>query len=210
MAMTERKMRWIVRLGVLVIRALAATWRIQWPNRAPVEAIRANHRVIFSLWHGELLPLLWAHRGQRVAIVISEHKDGEIIARIAHALGYHTVRGSTTRGGGRALIGLIRAIGEGFDGAVTPDGPRGPAHVFAPGAAVAAQRSGALILPVRAACSSAWRLKSWDRFMVPKPFARVIVTYGEPTAVNATSPREAAEQAPALEALLNAVPGADP
>ena len=139
--------------------------------------------------------------------MISEHRDGEIIAQIAERLGYTTVRGSSSRGGGRALIGLMRAIESGRDGAVTPDGPRGPAHVFAPGAAIASQRTGAALLPVRASASRAWRLKSWDRFLVPKPFARVRVVYGPLTPVDAASPREAAERADRLQAVLDAVPG---
>ena len=100
----------------------------------------------------------------------------------------------------------MRAIDEGHDAAVTPDGPRGPAHVFAPGAAIAAQRTGALLVPIRAA-SRAWRLKSWDRFLIPKPFARVQVVYGELTSVVASSPRAAAEHADRLQAILDAVPG---
>ena len=80
-------------------------------------------------------------------------------------------------------------------------------HVFAPGAAVASQRTGAWIVPIRAAASSAWRLKSWDRFLIPKPFSRVDVRYGKLTVVEAASPRDAAEQAPRLQALLEAVPG---
>jgi lysophospholipid acyltransferase (LPLAT)-like uncharacterized protein len=99
----------------------------------------------------------------------------------------------------------MRAIEGGRDAAVTPDGPRGPAHVFAPGAAIAAQRTGAALVPVRASASRAWRLKSWDRFLIPKPFATVRVAYGPPTTVDASSPREAAEQAPRLQALLDAV-----
>lgn len=205
--MTEdAKLRWIVRVGVVLLRALASTWRVETVHGEPLaRARRENRRVLFTLWHGELLPLLWHQRGTNVAIVISEHRDGEIIARIAEALGYSTVRGSTSRGGSRALIGLVRAIDGGRDGAITPDGPRGPAHVFAPGAAVAAQRTGALILPIRAEASRAWRLKSWDRFLIPKPFARVRVTFGPLTAVHAASARDAAEQAPQLQAVLDAV-----
>lgn len=207
--MTEqRRVRWAVRLGAMVVRLLASTWRIRVVNGEPLAAARrANQRVIFSLWHGELIPLLWQHRGEHIAIVISEHRDGEIIARIAELLGYATVRGSTSRGGSRALIGLMREIDAGRDGAITPDGPRGPARVFAPGAAVAAHRTGALIAPIRAAASWAWRLKSWDRLLIPKPFARVVVTYGPLTPVHAASPREAAEQVGALQAILDAVPG---
>lgn len=203
-----RKVRWIVRLGVWVIRALAVTWRVRTVNGEPLaRARREGTRVIFALWHGELLPLLWHQRGENVAIVISEHRDGEIIARIAESLGYATVRGSSSKGGSRALIGLMREIDAGRDGAITPDGPRGPARIFAPGAAVAAQRTGALIAPIRAQASRAWRLKSWDRFLIPKPFAKVTVSLGPLTGVVATSPREAAEQAPRLQAILDAVPG---
>jgi lysophospholipid acyltransferase (LPLAT)-like uncharacterized protein len=205
---SDEKVRWTVRAGTAVIRLLAMTWRVRVENDAELNAARAaNRRVIYTLWHGELLPLLWHHRGRRIAVVISEHRDGEIIAQIAERLGYTTVRGSSSRGGGRALLGLMRAIESGRDGAVTPDGPRGPAHVFAPGAAIASQRTGAALLPVRASASWAWRLKSWDRFLVPKPFALVRVVYGPLTPVNAASPREAAEQASRLQAVLDAVPG---
>jgi lysophospholipid acyltransferase (LPLAT)-like uncharacterized protein len=207
MALTERKLKWITRVGAVALRMLAFTWRIREHDAERVREVRRTQRVIFALWHGELLALLWHHRGEGVCVMISEHKDGEIVARVAHSLGYVTVRGSTTRGGGRALVSLIRVIAEGRDAAVTPDGPRGPAHVFAPGTAVAAQRSGALIVPVRAQASRAWHLRNWDQFMIPKPFARVDVRYGEPTAVTAESPREAAEQAPVLQALLNQVVG---
>jgi len=205
---SEDKVRWTVRAGTALIRLLAMTWRVRVENDAELNAARAaDRRVIYTLWHGELLPLLWHHRGRRIAVVISEHRDGEIIAQIAERLGYTTVRGSSSRGGSRALIGLMRAIESGRDGAVTPDGPRGPAHVFAPGAAIASQRTGAPLLPVRASASRAWRLKSWDRFLVPKPFALVRVAYGPLTAVDAASPRDAAEQAPRLQAVLDAVPG---
>jgi lysophospholipid acyltransferase (LPLAT)-like uncharacterized protein len=203
---SERRLRWIVRVGTTLLRLLAMTWRMRPVDDEAMRVARASgQRVIFTLWHGELLPLLWQHRKQGVAVLISEHRDGEIIAQIAHRLGYTTVRGSTSRGGSRALIGLMRAIEGGRDAAVTPDGPRGPAHVFAPGAAIAAQRTGAALVPVRASASRAWRLKSWDRFLIPKPFATVRVAYGPPTTVDASSPREAAEQAPRLQALLDAV-----
>ena len=206
--MSETRLRWLVRGGVILVRALAVTWRIELTNAEPMRRARGAGQkgVIFALWHGELLPLLWQHRGEGVKVVISEHRDGEIIARIAEALGYGTVRGSTSRGGGRALIQLIRELDSGNDIAVTPDGPRGPAHVFAPGAAIAAQRTGAPVIPVRVVASRAWRLRSWDRFIIPKPFARIRIGYGDPTPVRASTPREAAEQAPALEALMAAVP----
>src|SRR2546423_9125979 len=104
--MSDRKVRWVVRLGVLLLRALAITGRVETENGEPLaEARRSGNRVLLALWHGELLPLLWHQRGEDVAIVISEHRDGEIIAQIAESLGYATVRGSSSKGGSRALIG---------------------------------------------------------------------------------------------------------
>ena len=150
--------------------------------------------MIFTLWHGQLLPLLYHHRGQGAVILISEHADGEIIARIAISLGYRTVRGSTSRGAARALIGLSRALTDGHDLAITPDGPRGPAGSFAPGAVIVAQRTGAPMVPVAVSANRGWRLRSWDRFLVPKPFARVHVAYGEPVSVTASDTRSAVEE----------------
>lgn len=201
-------MRWSVRVGAALLRLLASTWRVHTVNGESLdEARRSGQPVLFALWHGELLPLLWHQRARGVAVMISEHRDGEVVAQIAHALGYRTVRGSSSRGASRALLGLTRAIESGIDGAITPDGPRGPAHTFAPGVAVAAQRTGVPIVPIRARASRAWRLRSWDRFVIPKPFARVTVTIGPLTRVTADSPRSAAEQSGELQRILDAVPG---
>ena len=191
----ERRVRRTVAVGTPVVRLLAHSWRVQVVHDEPLRRLRAERRpVIFACWHGELLPLLWHHRDQGIRILVSEHRDGEIITRVAARLGFGAVRGSTTRGGGRALLGLVRELEMGNDIAVTPDGPRGPLHHYAPGAIVAAQRAGAPIVPVGAYASRAWRLRSWDRFMVPQPFARVVVAYGEPTWVTATSARDAAAE----------------
>lgn len=199
----SRKLRWTVRLGVLVIRALASTWRYRVVNGEAVDALRRNRQpMILALWHGQMLVPLWHHRGQGIAILISEHRDGEIIARIADSLRLRTVRGSTSRGGGRALVGLVRELTNGHDIAITPDGPRGPAESFAPGALVAAQRARAPIVAIGVHAPHAWRLKSWDRFLVPKPFSRVHIAYSDPTPVDALTPREAADRAPQFQQLM--------
>jgi lysophospholipid acyltransferase (LPLAT)-like uncharacterized protein len=188
----ERKIAWIAGLGAIIIRALALTWRVRFVNGEIVRALKDRRQpFIYVLWHGQLLPLLWSHRDRQVAIMVSEHSDGEVIARIAKALGFRTVRGSTSRGAARALLGACREIEAGFDLAVTPDGPRGPAHSVAPGAAIIAQRTQAPMVPVAARASRSWRLKSWDRFMIPKPFARVVVAYSDPIAVTGDSARDA-------------------
>jgi lysophospholipid acyltransferase (LPLAT)-like uncharacterized protein len=189
--------------GWLLIRLLALTWRIRVVN---VELLHEAHRttgpVIFALWHGQLLPLLYAHRGQNIAAMISEHRDGELIAQVAHHLGVHTVRGSTSRGAARALISACRAVEQGEDLAITVDGPRGPARSVAPGTMVVSQRTGAPVIPVVADASRAWRLKSWDRFMIPKPFARVTVAYDRPFAIAAATARDAIGESDAVRAAL--------
>lgn len=201
----EWRARLTLLLGKGALRALARTWRVRVVNESSLTELRASGKpFIYSLWHGHLLPLLWHHRGSNVAILISEHRDGELIARAAESLGYRLIRGSTTRGAERALLSLVRELKEGRPVAITPDGPKGPARNFAPGALVAGQRSGAPILPVAAGADRAWRLSSWDRFMIPKPFARVTVAYGPPTSIGAQSARAAVNEAPRLEALMNA------
>ena len=191
----ERRVSRLATIGTIFLRALASTWRVRFANAEVRKALDDDRQpFIYVLWHGELLPLLWAHRDRGVAVMISEHSDGEIIARVAQSLGYRTVRGSTSRGAARALLGACREIESGVNLAVTPDGPRGPAHSVAPGAAIIAQRTNAPLLPVSATSSSAWRLKSWDRFMIPRPFARITVGYGDPIFVKTDSLRDAAAE----------------
>jgi lysophospholipid acyltransferase (LPLAT)-like uncharacterized protein len=191
-------------LGRGFLNVLARTWRIRVINGEAVRNLRSSELpFIFALWHGHLLPLLWHHRDEGVMFLISEHRDGEMVARAAESLGYGLIRGSTTRGADRALISLVRELQAGREVAITPDGPKGPAGKFAPGALIAAQRSGSFILPVAASASRSWRLKSWDKFMIPKPFARVTVAYGPPTKILATNPRAAVDEAPRFERLLN-------
>jgi lysophospholipid acyltransferase (LPLAT)-like uncharacterized protein len=191
----ERRASRLATIGTMFLRVLASTWRVRFANAEVRKALDDDRQpFIYVLWHGELLPLLWAHRDRGVAVMISEHSDGEIIARVAQSLGYRTVRGSTSRGAARALLGACREIESGVNLAVTPDGPRGPAHSVAPGAAIIAQRTDAPLLPVSATASSAWRLKSWDRFMIPRPFARITVGYGDPIFVKAESLRDAAAE----------------
>jgi lysophospholipid acyltransferase (LPLAT)-like uncharacterized protein len=199
----SRGSRLLLMLGQFLLHALARTWRFRVVNGDAIRALRERERaVIFSLWHGQLLPLLWFHRHQGVKILISEHRDGEVVARTAQSLGYGLIRGSTTRGANRALISLVRELEAGTEVAITPDGPRGPARTFAPGALVAAQRTQSYIIPVGVSASRSWKLKSWDHFMIPKPFARVTIAYGEPSKVIAESARLATAQAAQFERLM--------
>lgn len=198
---------WKVRLSVLgggnVLRALSKTWRYRAINDQPVKDLRkAGTPILFALWHGQMLPLLWYHRNQGVAVVVSEHSDGEIIARILEWMGYRLIRGSTSRGADRALLGIVRTLKDGNDVAITPDGPRGPARQFAQGAIVAANRAKAPVVPALAHVDRAWILSSWDGFVIPKPFARITIAYGPPTYVEAATTREAAAQTTRFEGLM--------
>ncbi len=191
----QRRIRWAARIGPVLVRTLARTWRVVAINQHGFqERRRAGQPVIFAFWHAKMLPLLWQHRDEGVAVLVSQHADGEIIARISEALGYRTVRGSTSRGGARALVEITRLLEQGIDVAFTPDGPRGPAHTIAPGVVYVAQRARMPIIPIAVSASRAWRLKTWDRFVIPKPFARVTIRYGDPHMV------PSAEQGNTLEA----------
>jgi lysophospholipid acyltransferase (LPLAT)-like uncharacterized protein len=200
------RVRWEALVGVWIVKLLSATWRVRRVRPENFDGpLREKRPVVFTLWHGQLLPLLARHRRTGIVVLISEHGDGEIVAQMAQRLGFETLRGSTSRGAARALVGLTRLLGEGRPVAITPDGPRGPARSFAPGALVAAQRAGVEIVPLIAIASSAWRLKSWDSFMIPKPFARVTFAYGDPQRVHADTPRGAAEEADRFRRIMDDV-----
>jgi lysophospholipid acyltransferase (LPLAT)-like uncharacterized protein len=150
---------------------------------------RRGEPVIFVFWHGQLLPLIHYHREEGIVVLVSDHADGEYVTRVILRHGFGTARGSSTRGGVKGLKGILRAVREGKDLAFTPDGPRGPRHVFKWGALTAAQISGAPVIPVSVGADRAWYLKSWDRFMIPKPLSSVRIRYGAPRWV----PRQATE-----------------
>lgn len=177
--------------GVLGAGFLGGLFRTTTMRRSGVthyERFRSEGRpVIFALWHGQLLPLVHCHRHEGVVVLVSEHGDGEYITRVIERLGFSTVRGSSTRGGTKGLKGLVRATKAGRDLALTPDGPRGPYGVFKPGALAVARMTGAPVIPLAMGASSAWRLGSWDGFLVPKPFSTISIEYLPPRFV----PRDA-------------------
>jgi len=192
-----RRARWLSLVGAWIIRMLGVTWRIRLIDVRAVDALRHEGQpVALLLWHGQLLPLLYVVRFQSVAALVSTHKDGELIAQTARRLGCKLIRGSSSRGADRALMGLVRTLRDGFSVAVTPDGPRGPNRSFAPGALVAAHRAGAPVVAFCVHASRAWYLRSWDHFMIPKPFARLTVVFDTPRMVPGESGRDAAEAVP--------------
>ena len=164
--------------------ALGSTWRLKRVRVQEQEArLARGERCIFAFWHARLLPLAFTHRRRSVAVLVSRHRDGELIARILARLGYEGARGSSTRGGEEGIRDMLRHAEEGRLLAITPDGPRGPAEQVKPGLVYLASRTGFPVLPLAAAASSAWTFDSWDRFRVPKPFSRLALVYGPPILV---------------------------
>lgn len=170
-------------LAALVIRVLGATLRYRDVN-AP--GVPNGHTlpgpVIFAFWHCTMLTCAHRFRDLGIAILISSSFDGELIARTVERLGFLAVRGSSSRGGALALRGMAEAYGAGHRCAFTADGPRGPERIAKPGPVQLAQLTGAeWIGCYHAECSHAWRLQSWDHFLIPRPFSKV--TFGWPAHV---------------------------
>jgi lysophospholipid acyltransferase (LPLAT)-like uncharacterized protein len=191
-------------LGPIVVRLLGATWRVRVANPELLESVRERSSgIVFAFWHGQLLPLEYIYRGLNVQVLSSWHRDGEMSARLMTALGYGVVRGSPSRGSARGLMGMLAKAVDGLDLAITPDGPRGPARTVKRGIFYLAEKSGSPIVPVGVAASRARRLSSWDRFVVPLPFSRVAVVYGDPIAPDREAPfdEKAADLAGRLDAL---------
>ena len=174
-------------LGAGLLRLLCLTWRVEGDPRGFVADRRlARSRLpgtIYVHWHSRIMLSAATHSGCGVNVLVSRHGDGEYIVRVIEWLGFGTVRGSTTRGGGRALLELVRALHDGRDVAMTPDGPKGPRLRVQQGCVIAAAKSGSPIVAIGFDCSRSTRLRSWDRFMLPWFFAKVTVVQSEPIEV---------------------------
>ena len=167
--------------------------------------IRSGRQPILGLWHGRILTgtLFWRRRG--FIVITSENFDGEWIARIIRRFGYGTARGSTSRGGVRALVQLKRDMAAGRPAAFTLDGPRGPARIAQPGAVWLAGATGNPILPFHSESDPHWTMSSWDRTQIPKPFGRVAMAIGAPIDVPDTSDMTMKDKLGELEMSLAAL-----
>lgn len=179
-----------------MIRALHATMKIRCLGCERLDDLRrAGRAYIHAFWHAHLLLMPYAYPGGKIAILISEHRDGEYIARTMERFGHTTVRGSTTSGGAAALREVVRLARQGYDLGFTPDGPRGPRCRAQSGVVAAARLSGHPILPVAFAGAPAREMGSWDRFVVPYPFSRGVFAYGPPIEVDSEADEAAMEKA---------------
>jgi hypothetical protein len=184
----------IAGLGTPVVEGLGATW--QWVDDGAEHVDRTQRegrQPIYALWHGRILPGTIYLRDRGIVVITSENFDGEWVARIIHRFGFATARGSTSRGGARALAQLRRDMRAGRPAAFTVDGPRGPAGVAQPGAIWLASATGNPILPFHIEASRFWTVNSWDRHQIPKPGSTVVAAIGPPIEVPAGADEAAIE-----------------
>jgi lysophospholipid acyltransferase (LPLAT)-like uncharacterized protein len=170
--------------GAIAIRLLGLTWRMEWRGTSNYDAARrVGKQAIFAFWHGRLLVLSYSHRGRDIQVLASEHRDGDLMGRAITWLGFGHRKGSTSRGGARALRELAAVLKSGLDVGLTVDGPRGPRGVVHQGAVELSRMTGSVIVPISNASRPRRLFRSWDRFQLPAPFAKVVVAYGEPLLV---------------------------
>lgn len=197
----------IAALAGPILSLLARTWRIELTGAHRDWRLLADGDKPYVLlaWHEAMLPLLWHHRKRGMTIVVSEGREGRYLAAYAGRLGFREARGSSSRGGVRALLGAVKALQAGGSAAFTPDGPRGPRRAFKGGGVLAAQRGEVPVVSVHAHARNAWRLHSWDRMLIPKPFARVLIAYGDVFEVRPGPAALASGEDRAVQSLTRAV-----
>jgi len=181
-------LRFFGRLSSALLRLLGATWRVEIVGDDPRDERDAKSSAVAhlaALFHESMLPCAWFFRDRRYSVAVSRSRDGDLIRATLLPLGYsEPARGSSSRGGSAALLGLVRQHGGGTTVAVLVDGPRGPARVAKPGIVSLARLAQSPIQPVAFSARPAVRLGSWDQSLLPLPFARVVCAFGKPIEVD--------------------------
>lgn len=173
-------------LAYTVIRLLMSTYRIRLLNthhRDDGKKVHPQGSICLVVWHEHCLGCIIAHRHQSYAPLASLSQDGDVATFTFRRFGYRTIRGSSSRGGHEARAELVSFCQQGWSAAITIDGPRGPRRIVKSGAIDIARKSGAAIVPAITVANREWRLRSWDKFQIPKPFAKVDIIYGPPIIV---------------------------
>ncbi len=191
--LTELKWRLVGILGKAIIDLIFSTSKIESAGCERAAQHMRSRNVIAPIWHSRILIFGYLYKGWKVASMVSQSDDGEIIARILKQQGFEPVRGSTTRGGARALARLIRLIKDGYSVVMIPDGPQGPRYKIQPGVIALAKKTGVPIIPMTYSVRYAFFFPSWDRFMLPRPLNRCRVIYGEPLFVPENADRQTEE-----------------
>ena len=169
----------IVALGSAVIRLIGSTLRVAISFEEGAQTTLEQRPLIGSFWHSCIIPASYICRGLGVRVMSSYSYDGEYMGRIIQGLGYVAVKGSSSRNPVKALLGLRRALADGWTVAFTLDGPRGPRHKVKPGPVGLGRSSGVPLTTFHVGVDKAWVLSSWDRMMIPKPFSRVLIRFGK-------------------------------
>lgn len=177
----RRKAKLIGWLGYIVIACIGRTIRWHSEGTGNLDAIlNSGHRAIFTFWHGRIFPSTYFWRKRGIVVMTSQNLDGEGIAQCIERFGFGVARGSSSRGGFRALAQLVRDIRHGRDAAFTIDGPRGPRYVAKQGPVLLAFKTGAAVLCFHISMKNRIQLKSWDEFQIPLPFTKAVVLIAEP------------------------------
>ncbi len=180
------------RLAYFLVRLIGSTFRIKVLNYEPLEKLEGGK--VLCGWHGRSMIASIFFRRCGFWVIISKSKDGDIQTHVFQNLGFKVIRGSTGRGGERALIESIRELRKGETMAITPDGPRGPSKVVQGRIMLMAKKAGAWLVPCGVSAKPRFLAKSWDRYMVPYPFAKCIMNFGQPMAVPADASDEEVEE----------------
>lgn len=177
----ERVKLWLISwAGYLAIALIGPTLRysISWEEPPSSPDATFEKPVIYSFWHRAVFPATWIWRKKKIAVMVSRSFDGEYISRIIQRFGFGAVRGSSSRGGATALLGMKDVLERGESVAFTIDGPRGPKYVAKPGPVLLSKMTGLPMSAFYVALDDAWVLKTWDDFMIPKPFSKALIRLG--------------------------------
>jgi lysophospholipid acyltransferase (LPLAT)-like uncharacterized protein len=173
-------------------RLLLRTMKVKVVGYEHIESLRGRNKLwVLSVWHQNVLYTPIINRKDSHGVMVSKSFDGDLISAVVEKFGHKGIRGSSSRGGREALKTIIRHLRSGFPIAITPDGPKGPPEKAKPGVIIAAQTTGAPIVPFFYSCDKHWiSEKSWDKHMIPKPFCTMVVAYGKPIVVPQEMPAE--------------------
>jgi hypothetical protein len=181
-----------------VIKILGRTMRFEEVKLEFLKPfLESGAPIIGALWHGRLLMMPWAYlnkKGRKLSFLVSSHRDGQIVGRALERFGFHSILGSTKRGGSAALKEMEEAIRDGFDVAIVPDGPRGPRCHAEFGVIELARRTGRPVIPITFSASKKKILETWDRFLLPYPFSKGVFIWGEPIYVDPQGDRALVEE----------------
>jgi lysophospholipid acyltransferase (LPLAT)-like uncharacterized protein len=178
----DRLKAWLIGwVGFVVIHAIGRTMRWESQGDSNLDDIyKSGNRAIFTFWHGRIFPATYYWRNRGIVVMTSMNRDGEAIAQCIQRFGYGAARGSSSRGGFRALVEMSRMMREGRDAAFTIDGPRGPRYVAKQGPVLLARKTGAAVFCFHISMQHKIQLKSWDEFQIPMPFTRALVLKAAP------------------------------